>query len=295
MSRIGCLLLVALLLPGCASAPEGRVSMGAPGPLQGLSAVYSEFDMRLQLVTATNADACRAAECVADRAFDQRILTLGKRLAEVAYRQYPQLLERFPHFEFVIADKADAGSASSAWGTVVVFRGVRYLNLDDAALTFVLAREISHVIAGHHDENVATSIAVGVAAQILMPWLAIARGAAAAVGSGAATAATASGLSATVTTTAINSVASFAGSKVLRASYRPGQMREAEVLSVRLLNAVNVDARELGEQISVLPPALLGDVDWVKDLRESGSRLATLLQGPVQPPDELAKLGSDRP
>jgi hypothetical protein len=50
-------------------------------------------------------------------------------LAEIAFRQHADLYLRFPRFEFVVADKADAGSASSAGGTVVIYRGVRHLNL----------------------------------------------------------------------------------------------------------------------------------------------------------------------
>jgi hypothetical protein len=170
MSRV-LLPLFLLFLAGVRTSPEGRSQLVAPAPLQGFSAVYSEFDMHLQLVTAADAPACQEAECVADRAFDQRILALGRRLAVSAFRQHADLYLRFPRFEFVVADKADAGAASSAGGTVMIYRGVQRLNLDDAALAFVLAREMSHIIAGHHDENVTTSVLVAVAAQILFPAL----------------------------------------------------------------------------------------------------------------------------
>ena len=134
MSRLLPCLLLVFLLAACATSPEGRTQLVAPPALQGFSAVYSEFDMQLQLVTAANAPSCSEAECAADRAFDQRILALGGRLAEVAYRQNADLYLRFPRFDFIVADKADAGAASSAAGTVVIYRGVRRLDLDDAAL-----------------------------------------------------------------------------------------------------------------------------------------------------------------
>ena len=146
MPRVLPALLLVFFLTACATSPEGRRQLVPPAPLQGFSAVYSEFDMQLQLVTASDAPSCREAECAADRAFDRRILALGRRLADVAYRLYPDLHLRFPRFEFVVADKADAGAASSAGGTVVIYRGVRRLDLDDAALAFILAREMSHVI-----------------------------------------------------------------------------------------------------------------------------------------------------
>jgi hypothetical protein len=154
MSRVLLPLFLLFLVTACATSPEGRSQLVAPAPLQGFSAVYSEFDMHLQLVTAADAPACQDAQCVADRAFDQRVLALGRRLAVSAFRQHADLYLRFPRFEFIVVDKVEPGAASSAGGTVVVYRGLQAMNLDDAALAFVLAREMSHIIAGHHDENV---------------------------------------------------------------------------------------------------------------------------------------------
>jgi predicted Zn-dependent protease len=251
--------------------------------------------MHLQLVTATNAPACSEVECAADRAFDQRILALGRRLANVAYRQHPDLHLRFPRFEFVIADKADPGAASSAAGTVVIFRGVRQLNLDDAALAFILAREMSHIIAGHHDENVTTSVLIAVAAQILFPILNIGTlfSGSAATTAAATTATTAA--STAVTTTAVTSVASFAGSRALRASDRPLQVREAESMAMKLLAAAGWDGREVSDQLEALRPALPGEPDWTVELRESTRHIASRMQGPLLPDTPVAADGADQP
>jgi predicted Zn-dependent protease len=167
---------------------------------------------------------------------------------------------------------------------VVIFRGVRQLNLDDAALAFILAREMSHIIAGHHDENVTTSILVAVAAQILLPVLNIARGAAAAFSSSATTSVAATTVATTtVTTTAMASAASFAGSRALRASYRPQQVREAEAMAMKLLVATGWDGREVSDQLEALRPALPDEPNWTVELRESTQRIASLMQGPVLP------------
>jgi Zn-dependent protease with chaperone function len=256
-------------LTACATSPEGRSKLTAPGGLQGLSAVYSEFDMHLQLVTTLNAPACAESECVADRAFEQRILLLGKRLADVAYRQHPQLRLRFPRFEFIIADKLDAGAASSAGGTVVIYRGVRQLQFDDAALGFVLAREMGHIISEHHDENVTTNILVAIAAQILLPVLNVARGAVAAVSSSAGAA-----------TAIASTAASFAGARVLRASSRPTQVREAESLAMKLVMADGWSSVEISNQLSRLRAALPGDPEWITELRVSAAYISALVQGP---------------
>jgi Zn-dependent protease with chaperone function len=273
-------LLAVLLLTACATSPEGRTQLVAPAALQGFSAVYSEFDMQLQLVTATDAPSCSEAECAANRAFDQRILALGRRLADAAFRQHPELHLRFPRFEFVVADKLDPGAASSGGGTVVIYRGVRRLELDDAALAFILAREMSHVIAGHHDENVTSSILVAVAAQILLPVLNIG---ALFSGSAATSAAATTAAGSAATTTAMASAASFAGSRALRATFRPQQVREAEAMAMKLLATIGWDGREVSDQLEVLPPALPDESGWTAELRESARRLASWMQGPRLP------------
>jgi hypothetical protein len=89
----------------------------------------------------------------------------------VAFRQHADLHCAFPRFEFVVADKARSGRGVELRRHGGDLSRRALLDLDDAALAFVLAREMSHIIAGHHDENVTTSILVGVAAQILFPVL----------------------------------------------------------------------------------------------------------------------------
>jgi len=272
MSRISLSVFLLFFITACATSPEGRPQLVAPAALQGFSAVYSEFDMHLQLVTAADAPACQEAQCIADRAFEQRILALGRRLAIAAYRQHADLYLRFPRFEFIVADKSERGAASSAGGTVIVYRGLQRDNLDDAVLAFVLAREMCHVIAGHHDENVAASILVAVAAQILFPALNIgglfASGAASAVA---------------LQATALTSAASFAGSRALRASYRPQQVREAEVMSMKLLAASGWDGIEVSEKLESLSLSLPEDSGWTGELRESVVSVARMMQGPPLP------------
>lgn len=279
MSRVLLSVFLLFFITACATSPEGRPQLVAPAPLQGFSAVYSEFDMNLQLVTAADAPACQEVQCIADRAFDQRILALGRRLAISAFRQHADLYLRFPRFEFIVADKTDPGAASSAGGTVIVYRGLQRNNLDDAVLAFVLAREMSHVIAGHHDENVATSVLVAVAAQILFPALNIGG----LFASGAASAAAGTALEAT----ALTSAASFLGSRALRASYRPQQVREAEVMAMKLLAASGWDGDEVRDKLESLSPNLSDDTGWIRELRESTLYIASMMQGPPLPePDE---------
>lgn len=277
------LLLAVPLLVACASAPGGRSQLAPPAPLQGLSAVYSEFDMRLQLVTAADAPPCREEDCTFDGAFDQRILAIGQRLATAAYRQHPDLRLRFPRFEFVIADKRDPGTASSSGGTIVIYRGTRRLGPEDDALAFILAREMGHVIAGHHDENVTTSVLVSVAAQLLLPMLNVARGAVAAVTGNVATSAAAT----TVASSAVASAASMAGSRALRATYRPAQVKEAETVALGLLATARWDLHKVADRLDDLRPRLSEEATWTSELKESAWRIAARFQGPVLANDTL--------
>lgn len=272
--------LLLSFVTACSTSPSGRMQLVPPAPLQGFSAVYSEFDMHLQLVTAADAPACREVECAANRAFDQRILVLGKRLADVAYRQHADLQLRFPRFEFVVADKGDPGATSSAGGTVVIFRGVQRLDLEDAALAFVLASEMCRIIAGHHDENVTVSVLVAVVTQILFPVLNVG---ALLAGGAASTAAATSAAGSGVTATALTSAASFAGSRALQAGYRPQQVREAETMAMELLAGAGWDGRQVSDQLQALRPALPEEAAWTGELRESALRIANLMQGPPVP------------
>ena len=268
-------LFLLVLVTACATSPEGRAQLSTPAPLQGFSAVYSQFDMQLQLVTAADSPSCQEAKCVADRAFDQRVLALGQRLTGSAFRQHENLYLRIPRFEFVVADKADPGATSSAGGTVVIYRGLQNLNLDDAVLAFVLAREMSHVIAGHHDENVTATVLVAVAAQILFPALNI--GGLFAGGAASAAATTA------VEATAATSAASFLGSRALRASYRPQQEREAAAMAMKLLADAGWEGLEVSEKLDAIRPSLSEDTAWTQELRESTLKIASMMQGPPLP------------
>lgn len=278
--RAVALLAASMLAAGCAAPPEVRKQVYSQPGVQGLSAVYSEFDLRLQLVTSSDAPACSGEDCVADRAFDQRFLAIGRRLAEAAFRQHPELYLRFPRFEIVVVDKRDPGAGSSAAGTVVVYRGLRRLLADDAALAFVVAREIGHIVGGHHEENVMTSVLFGVAAQILVPVLNLP---ALIGGSAAATTAASSATTAAVTSTAVASAASFAGSRALRASYRPQQVAEAENIAMELLAAAGWDGREVAEQLQAIAPPAQDAPSWEQELRDSIRRIASLMQGPPAP------------
>jgi hypothetical protein len=78
----------------------------------------------------------------------------------------------------------------------------------------------------------------------------------------------------------VASAASFAGSRALRASFRPQQVIEAELIAMDLLAAAGWDGREVAEHLQSIPPPLPDGPGWTVELHESARRIASLMQGP---------------
>jgi predicted Zn-dependent protease len=264
-------ILASGLLAACAtSSRDGRLQLVADPKL---SAVYSEVDMRVKLAATADApadgrqDGPCAPQMVCDTRpeFERKVVEIGKQLAKAAHGQFPGLDERVAKFDFAVAGKAEAGTFSSAGGAIVVLDGVRRLGLSDEALSFVIAREMGHVIGRHHDENSATSMIFSVAAALLLPVANLIRGAEVVLTSGTA-------ISATTT------AASLAGSSIVRASYRGDQVREADAIAMQLLAD---EGHELHDVAAALDAdSLRGEDKWLEELRGSYRRVEQLACGP---------------
>jgi predicted Zn-dependent protease len=284
--------LVCSALQACSTSPYGRSQLTVP---QQVSSVYSEVNMRLQLVVTADAKSkCTESECDATKDFEFRVARLGELLAEKAFELYPDLRERIGHFEFVIADKVEPGTVSNAGGTVVIFSGTRALELSDPALAFVLAREMGHVVARHHDENTATKIIIGVLAQVLFPVTGIIRSLAFIPGASSAAAATATTASATAggstaAITATATAASFLGSKAVIATYWPKQLSEADAVALHILARVGF-APQLTADALAAAEKHLEDSSWPRDLRASSEHVAQIAQGPRLDQERVAQI-----
>ena len=283
------------LLGACATSPHsGRSQLAMP---QSVSAVYSEVNMQLELVTKANERyQCAESECDAIKNFELQVARLGERLATQAFELYPELRERISGFEFVIPEKAEPGTTSNASGTVAIFSGTRPLQSSDAALAFILAREMGHVIAGHHNENTATKIIVSVLAQALFPISGIFRalsflpGASSAAAATTATTASASSVALTATATA----ASFLGSQVVIASYWPKQLNEADAIALSLLARLGYDPLDTADALAATENRPT-DSGWLRDLRASAAHVAQIAQGPRPDKERLVQLSGSTP
>jgi Zn-dependent protease with chaperone function len=269
--------VVVALLAACTASPHsGRAQLVAPGPV---GVAYSELNMELALVTVRTG----AATLDAREAFDQRVARLGVALAAAAFSQFPLLGRRFERFEFIIAEKDELGTVSSSSGRVALLRPVSTLAASDAALAFVMAREMAHVIADHHGENTGASLIVSGLALLLLPLTGIANavGALFAPAGGAAAASSASPFAANIATSA----ASFVGTQVVVLSYRSTQVEEADAIALQLLAPLCYTPRGIAAAFEGAPfPA-------------EPNRWAATLQGSIRrvaaPNARVVRLGRD--
>jgi Zn-dependent protease with chaperone function len=256
-----------MLLSACSTTPQGRTHIVTPAPV---SAVYSDADMRIQLATAPSINTpCVGVECEQNREFDQRVQQLGARLAVAAFDAYPDLNKRVSHFEFAVAEKADFGSTSNARGRVVIFRGMQNLDLEDAALAYLMARELGHVVGQHHDENSATRILLSVAIGVLFPALHLFSGTSTLAQATSATSAT------TVTSTVASTATSYLGSKVVLANIKPDQLSEADSIALGLLENLGWSRHDIATALQA-SSHLDGKSAWVEDFRVSIGRMKAL-------------------
>lgn len=251
------ILVSALALGACATTTTegGRSRFVAP---RQLAEAYSEVEL-LTLLAVTPDAPCSDADCEAHRAFRNQVKRLGARLANASREIRHELKGAHPGFIFLVPQKGEIGTLSSASGSIIVFDGLRSLGLEDPALAFLLAREMGHVINRHHDENSATNIAVSVAATLVLPMAALLRGTAFTV-----SALTSTSTAATVATTA----ASVAGARAIKAIYRPEQLREADRVALKIVNQAGWSTFDVAESL-LRANHRLGDDGWMAELQDS--------------------------
>ena len=254
--KLAVLLAGCTFLGACTTNPHSdRAVLAAP---TSLSDTYTQVNLSLRLATSLDLhEACDLSGCIENTQFDERVSRIGARLAAMAYQKYPDLSGRVAGFEFSVIDKAEPGTGSTAGGVVVVLRPVSGIARTDEALSFVLAREIGHVVSQHHEENTATSLVVSLVATVLAPVASVVKYLAS-IYSGVTAAA------ASVSVTA----ASFASSKVLIASYRPRQLDEADRIALDLLASTGVNLQDAAAGFAYVEMRA-AEAEWLRDLRRS--------------------------
>lgn len=268
LNQLPAVLCASAILSGCAATPqEGRLPLTLPPEM---TAVYSEVNMQLMLVTRADApNRCAEAPCNLWDDVDQRVARIGPDLAKAAYRLYPDIANRVRNFEFIVADKSEPGTVSASSGRIIVLRPVGSLAPNDAAFAFILAREIGHVVANHHEENVAATLIVSGLVHIIAPVANLTR----LIGNLFLANAATGGASATVAANAAMTATSFVGSRVLLTTYKPRQKDEADLIAMSVLAQLGYDSPAVTTAFALVDfnsPA----TEWTSSLRDSVVRLS---------------------
>jgi len=231
-----------------------------------LGVLYSTVEMQAKLAFTPDVQ-CEDRACDAAQAFRQTVQKLTERLGKGVALLAAESQQALPPFNVNVASKNDIGTLSSAAGNIVVFDGVRGLELPEPLLAFLIAREMGHIIAKHHEENSATSIGISVVVALLFPVANLLRGAEAAY-------------LATATTSSLASTAvSFAGSRIVKGLYESEQQREADTVALQIMANAGWTAYEVAAALYAVSPRLTG-AGWMAELQESKNWLDRMTMGP---------------
>lgn len=242
-----------------AYAADLDVEQGVP---TGINHFYTDMDMRVRLATKPNEAPCSGDQCLENKIFDLQVQQIGQSLVTSAYQTYPELKKKVPHFLFNVVDKKEAGMASNGSGKIVVFRGIQHLNLSDDALAFVMAREMGHVIGGHHERNTSTKIFFSIMAGVLFPAVTLIS-----ASNVAAQATTAS----SVATSAASTATSYFGSEAAISRIKPTQLIESDDIAIKLLNNRSWDMHAVDTALQIDNS---DGNSWIKDLLSTQKYLA---------------------
>ncbi|MFM9835024.1 MAG: M48 family metalloprotease [Methylophilaceae bacterium] len=249
-------------------------------PVNGISSIYSDMDMRMRLATKPNEKACSGEVCAENQRFDAQVQAQGIRLAQSAYFVYPELKKKIPNFVFGVAEKKVLGSASNATGTVILFRGLQHLDLGDEASAFIVAREMGHVIANHHKSNAKTKIFFTVLAGVLFPAVNVLSA------SGAAAQAT---TATTLLTSAASTATSYVGSEVALSRIKPTQLNEADDIALKLLEQEGYAKADVAQSLEFIVENEKATA-WEKDLYQSIANVRKVVGEPKDSVIELEPL-----
>ncbi len=198
--------------------------------------------------------ACEEAGCAtqADRAgamrFAAQVQRVSGALQHGAGNLYPDLAQRVPglvdgRFDVYVVENDEPGSASSANGRIALNAALGARVPYDDWLAFVIAREMGHVIARHHEENSAASIATSVILNLLIPGSSL-----------------------------LKAMISAGGSGIAAKSKREVQALEADAIALSLLKASGFRLHDVSLTLLVAPE-LPAEGSWSKGFRESSGNL----------------------
>lgn len=248
------LLLVAAALfgvAGCATVPNEERARMVDMPLASTHADLS-FSMTTGSRQSAACEGGAGCQTAPERDAAKRFVLQVQRVAAIlqngAERLYPDLAQRVPgmvgsQFDVYVVASDEPGSASSANGRIALNAALGARMPYDDWMAFVIAREMGHVIARHHEENSASSIATSVLMNILIPGSSL-----------------------------LKSLLSAGGAEIAARSKQEVQALEADLIALELLREAGFRMRDIYLTL-LLDPVQLDDGPWSKSFRKSSSNL----------------------
>jgi len=216
----------------------------------GLLAMHSDLKFSVLSAPREAVDPATAATL-----FQEQVKRISAGLQDAALKQYPEAVAKIGAFDVYIATADDLNAMSSGSGKIAVNAGFARLNPTDDWLAFVIAREMGHVVAGHHDSNSGASLFVSVVMNLIIPG---------------------SGL--------LKTALSFAGSQAASESGREKQIKEADAVAMKLLEGAGYTAKSVALNLKLNP---ISEADaktsWAAAFRVSALNL-TGAQGSAEAP-----------
>lgn len=240
-----------MAIAGCATSPTGGRERVVDIPL---ASMHSDLGFTMSGSSRQDPGCRPAGDCQApaESSAVTRFVLQVERVAGVlqhgADELYPDLSQRIPglvqnRFDVYVVAGDEPGSASSANGRIALNSALGALAPYDEWLAFVIAREMGHVIARHHEENSAASIATSVILNILLPGSSL-----------------------------LKSAISAGGAGIAANSKREIQAPEADAIALELLSAAGfrLDEVALALRVESLPA---GDGIWSQSFLASSGNL----------------------
>lgn len=235
----------------------------AKGLIDKVGGLYSEAELAATIAIASDAQQCIDAQCEENHAFDAKVQDFGLALTQSAYLQYPNLKNEVPAFLFSVAEKEEQALASNKIGHVVIFRGIQEMSLSDQALKFLMAREMAHIIAKHHDKNISTKLLISALTAVAFPAVAILAASKAAADVSTVT---------SVVSSAASTATSLVGSEVAISQVKPSQLLEADQIAFSLIKDEEIDYIGLSAELALDN----AQNSWQKDLLKTHTYLDQL-------------------
>lgn len=244
------LVVMQLCLAACTLAPVVDRPRIVDVPLAGV-----QSDLEFSITSASRADMSCAenSACSAEsgrggvRSFAMEVERIAGALQKGALKQYPEPAWCSARsvggcFDVYIVEGDEPGSSSSANGRIALHAALGRWRAYDGVLAFVIAREMGHVIARHHEENSSVSIATSVLLNIFMPV---------------------SGL--------FKSLMSIGGARLAATSNRDVQAMEADAIAFNLLEASGFRPKDVARGLLMVPVSL-DESSWSKSFRKSSNK-----------------------